>query len=151
MLHAPDPLKSAPEETPMRAVAAAVIIRDGRVLIARRKAGQPMEGFWEFPGGKVEHGETPQQCLERELREELGVVVKAGRIIGSSTHAHDLGTFLIMAIEATIENGELRAVVHDRIVWASREELKDFNLLSADRDLLEPISVLLAAQGGCTV
>ncbi len=135
----------------MRAVAAAVIIRDGRVLIARRKAGEPMEGFWELPGGKVEHGETPQQCLERELREELGVVVKAGRIIGSSTHAHDHGIFLVIAVEARIENGEPRPVVHDRIAWADLEELKGHNLLSADRDLIEPISVLLAAQGGCTV
>jgi 8-oxo-dGTP diphosphatase len=135
----------------MRAVAAAVIIRDGRVLIARRKPGQPMEGSWELPGGKVEHGETPQQCLERELREELGVVVKAGGIIGSSTHAHDHGTFLVIAVEAQIENGELRPAVHDRIAWADLEELKGYNLLSADRDLIEPISVLLATQGGCTV
>ncbi|HOS97818.1 MAG TPA: (deoxy)nucleoside triphosphate pyrophosphohydrolase [Deltaproteobacteria bacterium] len=137
--------------SPLREVAAAVIIRDGRVLIARRKAGQPMEGFWEFPGGKVEHGETPQQCLERELREELGIAVKAGRIIGSSTHMHDHGAFLIMAVEATIEDGELRPVVHDRIAWAGREELGDFNLLSADRDLLEPISDLLAQRVGSTV
>lgn len=110
-----------------------------------------MEGFWELPGGKVEPGETPQQCLERELREELGIVVKAGRVIGRSTHAGTHGTFLIIAVEARIKSGEIRPTVHDSIAWADPDELTGFTLLPADRELLEPIRDLLAGQGGSAV
>ena len=65
----------------MKQVTAAIIIRDGKVLLTRRKQGESLAGFWEFPGGKIEKGETPQECLERELKEELGLNTCAGDLL----------------------------------------------------------------------
>ena len=67
-------------------VTAAIILRDDRVLLARRSSGQKLAGFWEFPGGKVEAGETPESCLARELEEELGIGVHVGRKFAESLH-----------------------------------------------------------------
>jgi 8-oxo-dGTP diphosphatase len=119
----------------MKLVAAAVIISDGKVLIARRKKGETHEGLWEFPGGKVEPGETPQQCLERELIEELGLIVRAGKILADSIDRSDHGFFMIMAIEAEIQSGELKLTVHDKVEWIEPRDLTTFNLAPADRDL----------------
>jgi len=68
----------------MKRVTAAILFKDGKVLIARRKQGQSHAGLWEFPGGKIEDSETPQACLERELEEEHGLRVRSGRIIAES-------------------------------------------------------------------
>ncbi len=68
----------------MKIVTAAIIFHNNTVLLTRRNNGQKLEGYWEFPGGKIEQGETPQICLERELYEELGVEATAGKIIGES-------------------------------------------------------------------
>lgn len=68
----------------MKQVTAAVIEKDGRVLIAQRKTGDALAGKWEFPGGKLEPGETPEACLRRELREEFGVETEIGDFICSS-------------------------------------------------------------------
>ena len=65
----------------MKQVTAAIIIQNGNVLLTRRSPGESLPGYWEFPGGKIEDGETPQVCLERELKEELCITTKAGQII----------------------------------------------------------------------
>lgn len=123
----------------MKQVAAAVIMKDGKVLIARRKQGELHEGYWEFPGGKVEAGETPQQCLERELMEELGLKVRAGQVIASSEDHSGHGSFTILAIEAQHLGGELTLTVHDHAQWVSIGDLRNFNLAPADRELAEKI------------
>lgn len=69
-------------------VAAALLFRDGKILIAQRNADSHLGGLWEFPGGKREPGETFEQCLVRELREELGVEVKTGRLFEEITHVY---------------------------------------------------------------
>ncbi|HAK44799.1 MAG TPA: 8-oxo-dGTP diphosphatase MutT [Spirochaeta sp.] len=97
----------------MKVVAAAIIIRNGRVLICRRAPGEKLAGFWEFPGGKVEPGESLQECLERELREELDVEVRAGEII--------------------------RLTVHDDYAWVASDVLPDLRLAPADVLLYEHI------------
>jgi len=68
----------------MKEVVAAIIANDGRVLIARRDANQNLAGKWEFPGGKLEPGETPKQCLEREIKEELGIVIAVDGFLGKT-------------------------------------------------------------------
>ena len=123
----------------LKQVAAAVIISDGKVLIARRKKGERHEGLWEFPGGKIEPGETPQLCLERELFEELGLKVKAGQLIAESVDRSDHGSFTIMAIEAQITGGCMKLNVHDQVIWAEINRLLAFDLAPADHELVEMI------------
>jgi 8-oxo-dGTP diphosphatase len=123
----------------MKRVAAGILIKDGRFLIARRKQDQSHAGLWEFPGGKIEENETPQECLERELKEELGIKVKPGRIIAESEDHSDHGSFAILAVEAEVVDDEFTLKVHDAVKWVSREDLSTYSLAPADRDLLEKI------------
>jgi 8-oxo-dGTP diphosphatase len=117
----------------MKRVAAGILIKDGKVLIARRKQGQSHAGLWEFPGGKIEENESPQECLERELEEELGIKVKPGRIIAESVDHSEHGS---LAIEAELISGEITLGVHDAARWVGFEDLSIYRLAPADRDLI---------------
>jgi mutator protein MutT len=104
----------------------------GRVLLAERPVGKHLAGSWEFPGGKVEAGETPLAGLERELHEELGVVVEAAHPLVRLTHAYpdrdiDLDVWLV-----TSYRGEPRSLDGQRLRWCEREELSHSDLLPAD-------------------
>ena len=126
----------------MKRVTAAILFKDGKVLIARRKQGQSHAGLWEFPGGKIEDSETPQACLERELEEELGLRVRAGRIIAESEDHADHGSFIILAVEAELVGGEITLKVHDAFQWASLQDLSTYRFAPADRDLIEKVLAL---------
>jgi mutator protein MutT len=118
-------------------VTAAVIIKDNKVLICRRKLKDGSDGQWEFPGGKEETGETLQACLERELEEELSLRIKAGREL--ARHRHEAGgrTLDICFLQAEITSGTLELTVHSDAVWAKPEDLYTFDLLPADRAFAE--------------
>jgi 8-oxo-dGTP diphosphatase len=92
-----------------------------------------------IPGGKIEDNETPQECLEREMEEELGIKVKPGRIMAESVDHSDHGSFVIMAIEAELISGEITLGVHDAARWVSFKALSTYSLAPADRELLEKI------------
>ena len=77
----------------LKVAAAALVDPQGRVLLAQRPAGKAMAGLWEFPGGKIEEGETPEQALVRELAEELGVLVEGADLVHAATAAHDYEDF----------------------------------------------------------
>jgi len=124
----------------MRLVTAAIIISKGKVLIARRRPGDTGEGLWEFPGGVVEPGETLQQCLERELREELGVTAEIGQTIAESVTQDSRSYLKLVALEARITGGEITPTAHDLVEWVSLEELASYNLSAPD----VPIAKLLA-------
>lgn len=117
-------------------VVAAALLRDGRVLGARRRR----DGRWEFPGGKVERGETPEQALQRECEEELGVVVRVGEEVGS-VREHDLRLRLFAA---TLGDGEPAAGPdHDRLRWLSAEQLATVEWLPSDQALLAAVAAAL--------
>ena len=126
----------------MTRVAAAVIRKDGKILIARREKGQAHEGLWEFPGGKIEESETPQACLEREIEEELGLLVRAGPVVAQSEDHSRHGSFVILAMEAEIVGGKEVLTVHDRTAWVSPADLKRYSLAPADRELAHRIASL---------
>jgi 8-oxo-dGTP diphosphatase len=126
----------------MTRVAAAVIRKDGRILIARRKEGQAHEGLWEFPGGKIEENETPQECLVREIEEELGLTVRAGPVVAQSEDHSGHGSFVILAVQAEILGGKEVLTVHDRTAWVLPADLKRYRLAPADRELAERIASL---------
>ena len=123
----------------LKEVTAAVIVRDGRVLITRRGPECKLAGYWEFPGGKVEPGETRQQCLERELLEELGVISHAGEEIAESEFHYDHGSFLIVAIETIMNGEEITLKDHDKLAWVTMSELGEYRLAPADVPLAESI------------
>ena len=116
-------------------VAAAFLVHNHKVFIARRAASRPLAGKWEFPGGKVEAGETIPACLARELAEEFGIEVDVGTYVADSLHRRDDGTFHIVAHQATWLGGDIIPVEHDRIAWAGPEELLSYDLLPADIEL----------------
>jgi 8-oxo-dGTP diphosphatase len=113
-------------------VTAAIIRRNGYVLLARRSRREKLAGFWEFPGGKVEDGETPEECLSRELEEELGIQALIGRKCAESLHQYDHGKFRIVAHVADWVAGDLRPCVHDRVEWVKIRDLGEYQLLPAD-------------------
>ena len=123
----------------MKAVTAAIIRRDNRVLLTRRAAGEKLAGSWEFPGGKVHDGETPEECLARELKEELSLVCLIGRKVAESEYHYEHGSFVILAYEAEIESGAMKLSVHDRAEWVHIDELPAHPLAPADVAIAEEI------------
>ncbi|MEA4897650.1 (deoxy)nucleoside triphosphate pyrophosphohydrolase [Bacillota bacterium Meth-B3] len=108
-----------------RVVTAAVIEREGRVLLLRRASGQSHAGKWEFPGGKLEPGEDERACLRRELREELGIEARVLEPAGESLHRYERGEILLRAYWTIWTAGDMRLTVHDRARWASPAELTE--------------------------
>ena len=125
-------------------VAAALIDPDGRVLIAERPAGRSLAGLWEFPGGKVEAGETDAQALARECAEELGVRVAVGARVGPDVSlAHGRAVLRVFAV--TLLNGDRpRALEHAAMRWLAADELDSVPWLPADQPIVAELPVLLA-------
>ncbi len=121
----------------MKIVTAAVAERHGHFLIARRAPDQKLAGSWEFPGGKVDPGESLQQCLERELLEELGVRSVAGDVLTESFYRYAHGEFLLKAIKVELLDDRFQLVVHDQIRWLPPEELLKLDLAPADVPIAE--------------
>ena len=120
------------EDSPPLRVTAAIVLRGSQVLIAKRKAGGPLGGLWEFPGGKVEPGETPEECLARELEEELGVAAEVGRFVTSSQFTYDDREIELLAYEVELGSGPFVLTSHDEVRWVSPAELLDLELAPAD-------------------
>jgi 8-oxo-dGTP diphosphatase len=104
----------------------------GRYLIARRKIGEKLAGMWEFPGGKVEVGESLQECLKREMLEELNVDADVGDVIAESHYKYDHGEILLVAMDTKLSSKELRLTVHDQVEWLHPDQLLKLNLAPAD-------------------
>lgn len=116
----------------MKKVAAAIIVKDDRVLLARRKPGESNAGLWEFPGGTVREGETPQRALERELWEELGVRAKAGPVVARNEYRYPEGAIMLVAVQAELESFEFTLADHDLAEWVSLGTLLEYRLSPAD-------------------
>ncbi|HZE50307.1 MAG TPA: (deoxy)nucleoside triphosphate pyrophosphohydrolase [Jatrophihabitantaceae bacterium] len=118
----------------MRVVVGAAIVRAGRVLAARRSAPAALAGGWEFPGGKVEPGESPAAALARECREELGVQIAVGELLGAADIA---AGFVLHVHVAELIAGEPQPLQdHDELRWLAGDELEDVPWLPADRPVL---------------
>lgn len=120
-------------------VAASVVYLDGRILISRRAPGQSLAGMWEFPGGKVEQGETPQECIVRELDEELGVASVAGEILITTTYSYPGGTIELIAILVELKSTQFTLQVHDLYEWVGPYDLLSYDLAPADIPIAEEI------------
>ena len=124
-------------------VVGAALLRDGppRVLASRRTDPPRLAGFWEFPGGKVEAGETDEQALVRELREELGVEVVVGARLGADLPIGE--TAVLRVYTARITRGEPALVDHDEHRWLTAAELDDVPWLPVDLPLVAELRSLL--------
>lgn len=120
-------------------VAAAIVHLDGKILITRRAPGVKLAGMWEFPGGKLEHEETAQECIIRELREELGVDSIAGEILTSTTYTYPNGTIELIAIVVKLQSTQFTLQVHDLFEWVQPEDLLRYELAPADIPIAEEI------------
>ena len=124
-------------------VVTAMIRKGSHVLIGKRPEGHTLAGQWEFPGGKIEIGESPEVALARELQEELGIEAEIGDIQMACTHSYpDVGIVLIF-FEVQYWKGEPKPVHHAELKWVLPDELKTLNIPEANRRLLPTILGLL--------
>jgi 8-oxo-dGTP diphosphatase len=125
--------------------ACALIDADGRVLIAQRPKGKSMAGLWEFPGGKVETGERPEQSLIRELKEELGIVVKEDCLAPLTFASHLYPDFhLLMPLYVCRRwEGFVEAQEGQRLKWVRPTELRDYPMPPADEPLISHLTTLV--------
>ena len=118
-------------------IVTAAVIRDGdAVLITRRPQESRHGGMWEFPGGKLDAEESPQECLRREIIEELGLEVAVGSIFEIAYHRYEWGPVLILAFECRPLKGEIRHIGISDHRWVSPEEMPLYDILPADRPII---------------
>jgi len=126
-------------------VACAIIERDGFVMVAQRSTTMSLPLKWEFPGGKIDAGETPQDCLKRELIEEMGLHINIGRPLSPATHSYQDFTVTLYPYVCSIDFGELVLHEHAAIVWSLPEKLMLFDWAEADgpviHEYLEQLSI----------
>ena len=116
-------------------VVVAIVARQGKILIGRRPDGTRYGGAWEFPGGKVESGETCESALTRELLEELGVKASTICLVHRSLNSfNDGGTFDVRYAIVSSYEGEARALVHDKLSWMVPAQLNDINMIAGNED-----------------
>jgi 8-oxo-dGTP diphosphatase len=125
----------------LRFVAAALIVRGDEVLIGQRRADQPMAFQWEFPGGKIEAGESPEQALARELDEELGIKAVVGPLITRIRHNYRHGGAVDLQFFAVREfSGEIENRIFQQVRWTRLEDLPNYEFLTADRGLIRDLA-----------
>lgn len=122
-------------------VVAGLLQREGRLLIGQRMAGDRHALKWEFPGGKVEPGETPQQALERELREELGVEARIGVEVARYEHnSNGRGPLVLLFHKVDEFAGEPRSAAFEQIRWETPAALPEYDFLDGDLDLVRRLA-----------
>ncbi|NLW35597.1 MAG: (deoxy)nucleoside triphosphate pyrophosphohydrolase [Syntrophorhabdus aromaticivorans] len=121
-------------------VTAAVIEKDGHILIAKRKQGKLHAGKWEFPGGTLEEGETCEQCLKREVQEELAVTAEIGDLVCVSEYSYAPDwTIRLLAYRATVISGIFSLNDHEEMRWVKPADLFEYNFPEADWPIVEKL------------
>lgn len=123
-------------------VAAAVLIEGGRVLLTRRGDGKHLAGMWEFPGGKLEAGESPEEAVVRECREECGIEIEVGDILDVTHHRYPGKDVLLLFYRCTLRAGKVRHLQVADHAWVEPDELDDYALPPADARIIRRIRSL---------
>ncbi|MFP5209769.1 MAG: (deoxy)nucleoside triphosphate pyrophosphohydrolase [Acidobacteriota bacterium] len=125
----------------LRFVAAALIVRGNELLIGQRRPDQPMALQWEFPGGKIEPGESPEEALARELNEELGIQATIGASVVRIRHNYRHGGAVDLQFFAVREfTGEIENHIYHQLRWVRLEDLPEYDFLAADRGLIRDLA-----------
>ena len=132
-------------------VSGAVILRTNpethqKEVFATQRGYGEYKDWWEFPGGKVEVGETPEECIVREIREELATEVKAEKVLGTIEYDYPTFHLKMHCILCTILSGKLELLEHENSRWLTKETLKSVNWLPADELILDKIAMLLRSK-----
>ena len=123
----------------MYIVTAAAIIRDGKVLIAQRQPGSHMEYRWEFPGGKLEPDETPEECIIREIKEEMDIDIEVDDIYKVVKFKYEEKDILLLCYLCRIIKGDGRAIECNDFKWVTKDELPGFDFVPADLPIVEKL------------
>ncbi|HPX69486.1 MAG TPA: 8-oxo-dGTP diphosphatase MutT [Bacillota bacterium] len=123
----------------MYIVTAAAIIRDGKVLIAQRQQGSHMEYKWEFPGGKLEPDETPEECIIREIKEEMDIDIEVDDIYKVVKFRYEEKDILLLCYLCRIIKGDLKAIECNDFRWVTKDELPGFDFVPADLPIVEKL------------
>jgi 8-oxo-dGTP diphosphatase len=118
-------------------VAAGLVFRNGKLLITQRHKDSHLGGLWEFPGGKREANETFEECLARELREELGIEVEVGEVLESITHSYPEKTVALKFFRCRWKRNEPKPIDCLDLKWVTAEELRNYEFPAADARLLK--------------
>lgn len=119
-------------------VVAAVIVKEGRIFVTQRGYGE-FKGKWEFPGGKIEREETPQEALEREIREELDIQIEVGKRIAKVEYDYPHFHLSMECFVCSIRFGTIVLMEHEAAKWLAKEELRSVDWLPADVEVVEQI------------
>jgi A/G-specific adenine glycosylase len=133
------PLRRKRDPIPHHIVIAGVLEREGKVLIGQRPNGKLLGGLWEFPGGKCGKGETLEDCLLREWREELDLQIRAGEVLGEFSHAYTHFRVTVHAMTCHAPKGEPKALEHSQIRWVRPEALGDYPMGKVDREIAKTL------------
>jgi 8-oxo-dGTP diphosphatase len=120
-------------------VTAAILAKNNKIIIAKRGPDDELANKWEFPGGKIEIDETPEQCLKREMKEEFDIDISVGEYLGSSIYHYDHLSIELLAYRTYWEGGEIDLKDHDDFKWISLEQLADFDFAPADLTFVEKL------------
>ena len=121
-------------------VSAGLIRKDGKFLIAKRQEGGHLAGYWEFPGGKQEEGETLQACLEREIAEELGLRIRAGHVLVKVEHEYEAKIITLHVMECAILSGEPAALECQAFKWVDPVDFHNYVFPPADEEVISFLS-----------
>ena len=123
----------------MKKVTAAIIKQGDKYLITQRARNDQLALKWEFPGGKVEEGETPQECLIREIKEELNLDIEVKEIFATSIYNYDSDSIELQAYRAVIVGEKIKLIIHNDAKWVTPKGLLNFDLCPADIAIVERI------------
>lgn len=128
--------------TPPLAVVAAIILKNGKILITQRPENKNQGNFWEFPGGKIEPEESPQQALRRELTEELDINIAVGPLVATVLHQYEWGRVEIQAYLCDWLDGQIKHIDVKDHCWVDPADLFNHNILPADIPIIEKLQAL---------